>query len=407
MTDQQTDHESTVETIAELPAVEAFALQVVEEIIQGEAQGDVPGDVMEDDDSADTEVGPLQRLCVPINYMQAALTCSSTEETRHYLNGVFLHSVDDMVRIVATDGHRLFIGAFRPELGDDEALPDWLAKGVIVHNERLAPKLAMAAKFGESSVGVLTYGKNAPHVLLSDMRDEATFRCYPVDAAFPDYQRIVDEVGGITDDADSRPKDFDAVSFQGRYLKAAGDLAKILVGKDGSVSVFAGAPERPALMTFPGATGALLILMPLVDKGPDADTRALLAPAMSRSIAALRAHQTRNEEWASGAATEAERATFTAKASEYEQRVADLIAKANGQSALPAPDAPTEPELIDGEPLAAGPGEGSDVTEAGGETEGPEEVAEVETPAAPAKTRSKKQQKKAHRKTHQPDRAAA
>ena len=31
----------------------------------------------------------------------------STEETRYYLNGIFLHSVDNELRSVATDGHRL------------------------------------------------------------------------------------------------------------------------------------------------------------------------------------------------------------------------------------------------------------------------------------------------------------
>ena len=31
----------------------------------------------------------------------------STEETRYYLNGIFLHSINNELRSVATDGHRL------------------------------------------------------------------------------------------------------------------------------------------------------------------------------------------------------------------------------------------------------------------------------------------------------------
>src|SRR3546814_9350166 len=46
----------------------------------------------------------------------------STEETRYYLNGVYLHHVQDWTwRAVATDGHRLMIA--------DLALPD--ATGVL------------------------------------------------------------------------------------------------------------------------------------------------------------------------------------------------------------------------------------------------------------------------------------
>lgn len=45
--------------------------------------------------------------------LHKALSCAaiaiSTEETRYYLNGAFLHAVDGKLRAVATDGHRLSI----------------------------------------------------------------------------------------------------------------------------------------------------------------------------------------------------------------------------------------------------------------------------------------------------------
>ena len=41
----------------------------------------------------------------------------STEETRYYLNGIFLHVADDGLKAAATDGHRLarFTGPSAPK----------------------------------------------------------------------------------------------------------------------------------------------------------------------------------------------------------------------------------------------------------------------------------------------------
>lgn len=53
----------------------------------------------------------------------------STEETRYYLNGVYLHHVQDWTwKAVATDGHRLYVGTLE--------LPDWSGKGIGRHSGR-------------------------------------------------------------------------------------------------------------------------------------------------------------------------------------------------------------------------------------------------------------------------------
>lgn len=50
----------------------------------------------------------------------------STEETRYYLNGVYLHHVQDWTwKAVATDGHRLYVGTLE--------LPDWQGEGIGKH----------------------------------------------------------------------------------------------------------------------------------------------------------------------------------------------------------------------------------------------------------------------------------
>lgn len=175
MKDQHSDDQApTVEAEGE-----AFALTVVEGENQAENHdsdaSELPVDEENDEaNEVDGEaVGPLQRVVIPVNFMQAALSCASTEETRYYLNGVFLHVVEENVRIVATDGHRLFIGAFKPVLGDGEELPDWLKKGVIVSSERLSAKLGIVSKFSEGDCAFLSYGTNQPHLVLSDLGEEA------------------------------------------------------------------------------------------------------------------------------------------------------------------------------------------------------------------------------------------
>ena len=82
-------------------------------------------------------------VVVPAKILQAAVLCSSKEETRYYLNGVFLHAVDGVFRAVATDGHRMFVSSC--ETDKDVDLPPWLKTGVIISNDKLQARLSMLA----------------------------------------------------------------------------------------------------------------------------------------------------------------------------------------------------------------------------------------------------------------------
>ena len=190
------------------------------------------------------------------------------------------------------------------------------------------------------------------------MGEEATFRLSVVDGTFPDYQALMGSMtGGVTDTADIPRSDFEPVSFNGRYLKAVGDLAKILAGKgskdDGlmAVSVFAQEASGPALMTFASTPGALLVLMPMRAANTHAETVALMAPAIRGTVAALRAHKTRNEEAAEATDDPIEKQRFTERAADYQRRTDDLMARTLERPALPAPDAEQADGVTDGEPL--------------------------------------------------------
>ena len=132
----------------------------------------------------------------------------STEETRYYLNGIYLHGAeaDDgrVLRAVATDGHRL--------ARVEEPLPEGASgmPGVIVPRKTVAElrKLLDEAQ-GEVAVG------------LSDTRIQfevgtITLTSKLIDGTFPDYERVI-------------PRDNDKVLSVGRrdFAEAVGRVAAI------------------------------------------------------------------------------------------------------------------------------------------------------------------------------------
>ncbi len=120
----------------------------------------------------------------------------STEETRYYLNGIYLHAAEAqgvaMLRAVATDGHRL--------ARVDTPLPEGAAgiPGVI------APRKAVSElrKLIEETDG-------ASEVALSDTKirfafDEAVLTSKLIDGTFPDYHRVIPEGNDKLMEADTK-----------------------------------------------------------------------------------------------------------------------------------------------------------------------------------------------------------
>ncbi len=107
----------------------------------------------------------------------------STEETRYYLNGIYLHAADDeggaMLRAVATDGHRLArVQIPMPDGG--EGMP-----GVIVPRKAIGE---LRKLIDETTDPV--------EIALSDTRvritfDDAVLTSKLIDGTFPDYQRVI------------------------------------------------------------------------------------------------------------------------------------------------------------------------------------------------------------------------
>ncbi len=121
--------------------------------------------------------GEISKL---INHTQFAI---STEETRYYLNGIYLHTVEDsgstVLRAVATDGHRL--------ARSQTAAPDGSGgmPGIIVPRKAVGeiqrmveePDAAVLIELSDSKIR-LTIGET---ILTSKL----------IDGTFPDYNRVI------------------------------------------------------------------------------------------------------------------------------------------------------------------------------------------------------------------------
>ncbi len=107
----------------------------------------------------------------------------STEETRHYLNGIYLHVFDAdgsrMLRAVSTDGHRLAKVDVTCPPGAEE-LP-----GIII------PRKAVGeiAKLADSGAEELTIGLSEAKIRVA--AGPATLTSKLIDASYPDYQRVI------------------------------------------------------------------------------------------------------------------------------------------------------------------------------------------------------------------------
>jgi DNA polymerase-3 subunit beta len=107
----------------------------------------------------------------------------STEETRYYLNGIFLHVTDEELKAAATDGHRLARFTIKRPDGA-EGMPDVIVPRKCVAELRKLLEEALDANvlvdLSASKVRFTLGGENGV-VLTSKL----------IDGTFPDYSRVI------------------------------------------------------------------------------------------------------------------------------------------------------------------------------------------------------------------------
>ena len=158
------------------------------------------------------------RFDLPAKALAAALDAVSfaisTEETRYYLNGVFLHAVDGGVMLVATDGHRLakrFI-----------ALPDGMTgpPGIIIPRKTVNVLAKILPKDG-----VVEISASDAKIMIQTPETRLTSKL--IDGTFPDYQRVIPQSGPM------------CVELDGKALSAAVDRVSTVSTERGRAARFA------------------------------------------------------------------------------------------------------------------------------------------------------------------------
>ena len=219
----------------------------------------------------------------------------STEETRYYLNGIYIHAHNGLLRAVATDGHRLALAEMSLPSGA-KGLP-----GIIIPRKTVA-EVRRLIDNGEDNVALsiseakirFTYGSA---ILTSKL----------IDGTFPDYERVipkgnekeltidnkvfanaVDRVATISAEKSRSVKvalsqdnlaltvnnpesgnaheelivDYSAdpleIGFNAKYLL---DVAAQIEGRD--ATFYLDSPASPALVKDSEDTSCLFVLMPL------------------------------------------------------------------------------------------------------------------------------------------------
>ncbi len=223
----------------------------------------------------------------------------STEETRYYLNGIYMHGIDGKLRCVATDGHRLALCEMDlPAMTDGEAdgLPGIIIpRKTIAELRRLIDGLSETIEISVSEAKIRF--KVGSAVLTSKL----------IDGTFPDYDRVIPKAGdkllvidnGVFANAVDRVSTISAEKSRSIKLSLAGDTLTLAVNNpehgnavedlmvdygfddleigfnakyllDVTTQIEArdvhfslSDPASPALVKDPEDPGALFVLMPL------------------------------------------------------------------------------------------------------------------------------------------------
>ncbi len=294
--------------------------------------------------------------------LAAEAVAASKDDGREVLQGVHLHRRDDLVRIVATDGIRMFISSLKVS----GTLPAWLDdEGIILSGDGLKARVGMICKMQDEPVVTISFAKGQAKASVSDNLGAAVFQMAVIAEEYVDYEAFLQASSFINLDewGNKSGVEWEPIGINSLYLKQIGEIAKTLEAglpkerrtKGGMVvrSYNGGAPNAPLVFDFSTWPGTLLVILPAKLATPviSKETSLLLAPAVRGTVAALRAHATRWLQRAQDATGDDEKEAALAKAAGFQERVAEVLKRAPGVPAISDQSEPVvEPEPEGGEP---------------------------------------------------------
>lgn len=198
------------------------------------------------------ELAPAESVSVPTRFLAAAaLIAPKKDESRPMVCGVYVHRVNDELRVVATDGSRLVVLSTR----NVECI-DWAVKGVIIPLDKLDRVLKFAK---DSAQVVLSFGADHQHACIVDEANDAVFKFSPLEGQFPGYYGVMERAAAVLTE-ERVPTE--TASLDPKLLKSATGIASAL-GATGVRPFMGGeASTAPSMFTFVGEPGAVLYIAP-------------------------------------------------------------------------------------------------------------------------------------------------
>jgi len=181
-------------------------------------------------------------------YIKAALVCASTEETRYYLKGVCFQKRDNIMRMISTDGHRLFVAVQTLDPEVNEIGPDFDA--ILPLADLKKGLTGVTSKVEFISCG-FQLNDAADRVIIASVNNVSMT---PVDGTYPDVTRLLPN--------DRAAENKEPVQFNATYV---GDMAKIAkaLGHLGNAVHIQHCGGSPAIVSFAGRDDVMALLMPM------------------------------------------------------------------------------------------------------------------------------------------------
>jgi DNA polymerase-3 subunit beta len=184
------------------------------------------------------------RSFINLRALKAAAIACEKDKSRPYLNGVFVKTIGDTVRYVATDGHRMIIlrqqKVFHPYT--NEFVPEDIDGIIIPLGDIKNIKLEKNNDYAEISINGDLY---------SIRQNLKTIDGLLIKSTFPDYERLIPR-GNLSPKSKN-----DIPQFNARYLADFQKAGEILC--EGNEKIFArithGRAAQPALIDFVGRLG--------------------------------------------------------------------------------------------------------------------------------------------------------
>lgn len=128
----------------------------------------------------------------------------STEETRYYLNGIYMHAIEEppQLRFTATDGHRLARVAVTPPEGASQWPAMIVPRSLVAHLAKLLDRAVKDAKAraGENAPAdapmafIQTCDRSVPWLRIAlpgEDGGEIEITAKTIDGTYPDYSRVI------------------------------------------------------------------------------------------------------------------------------------------------------------------------------------------------------------------------